>query len=54
MKEDSLFRQGVTMQTMGNEGEKTHCSQKEIQCKQWVMKEERLIVRRRSNNANNG
>ncbi|KAH9610107.1 hypothetical protein KSS87_003086, partial [Heliosperma pusillum] len=25
-KEDSLFTQGVTMQTMGNEAKKTHCS----------------------------
>ncbi|KAH9602404.1 hypothetical protein KSS87_005180, partial [Heliosperma pusillum] len=25
-KEDSLFTQGVTMQQMGNEARKTHCS----------------------------
>ncbi|KAH9620504.1 hypothetical protein KSS87_018672 [Heliosperma pusillum] len=28
------------MQTMGNEARKTHCSHKELQCKQWVMKED--------------
>ncbi|KAH9603295.1 hypothetical protein KSS87_001713 [Heliosperma pusillum] len=42
--EDSLFTQGVTMQTMGNEAKKTHCSHKELQCKHWVMKLGRLIV----------
>ncbi|KAH9608006.1 hypothetical protein KSS87_008439, partial [Heliosperma pusillum] len=26
--------------TMGNEARKTHCSHKELQCKQWVMKED--------------
>ncbi|KAH9614675.1 hypothetical protein KSS87_023279 [Heliosperma pusillum] len=36
------------MQTMGNEGRKTHCSHKELQCKQWVMKQGRLIVHTRS------
>ncbi|KAH9613515.1 hypothetical protein KSS87_010733, partial [Heliosperma pusillum] len=30
--------------TMGNEARKTHCSPKELQCKQWVMKQRRLIV----------
>ncbi|KAH9609579.1 hypothetical protein KSS87_004983 [Heliosperma pusillum] len=25
---------------MGNEARKTHCSNKELQCKQWVMKED--------------
>ncbi|KAH9603214.1 hypothetical protein KSS87_022398 [Heliosperma pusillum] len=30
--------------TMGNEAWKTHCSHKELQCKQWVMKQGRLIV----------
>ncbi|KAH9604181.1 hypothetical protein KSS87_010398, partial [Heliosperma pusillum] len=25
--------------TMGNEARKTHCSHKELQCKQWVMKQ---------------
>ncbi|KAH9609907.1 hypothetical protein KSS87_012998, partial [Heliosperma pusillum] len=39
-KEDSLFTQGVTIQTTGNEARKTHCSNKELQCKQWVMKED--------------
>ncbi|KAH9607816.1 hypothetical protein KSS87_001970, partial [Heliosperma pusillum] len=43
----SLFTQGVTMQTMGNEERKTHSSHKELQCKQWVMKEGRLIVHTR-------
>ncbi|KAH9612671.1 hypothetical protein KSS87_015216 [Heliosperma pusillum] len=28
------------MQTTGNEARKTHCSNKELQCKQWVMKED--------------
>ncbi|KAH9602620.1 hypothetical protein KSS87_000149, partial [Heliosperma pusillum] len=28
---------------MGNEARKTHCSHKELQCKQWVMKQGRLI-----------
>ncbi|KAH9612805.1 hypothetical protein KSS87_021483 [Heliosperma pusillum] len=58
------------MQTMGNEPRKTHCSNKELQCKQWVMKhgvhtrsynankwvmkQGRLIVHTRSYNANNG
>ncbi|KAH9613423.1 hypothetical protein KSS87_006949, partial [Heliosperma pusillum] len=27
------------MQTMGNEARKTHCSHKELQCKQQVMKQ---------------
>ncbi|KAH9609792.1 hypothetical protein KSS87_002169, partial [Heliosperma pusillum] len=26
--------------TMGHEARKTHCSHKELQCKQWVMKED--------------
>ncbi|KAH9612613.1 hypothetical protein KSS87_012109 [Heliosperma pusillum] len=26
--------------TMGNEARKTHCSHNELQCKQWVMKED--------------
>ncbi|KAH9609591.1 hypothetical protein KSS87_019935, partial [Heliosperma pusillum] len=30
------------MQQMGNEARKTHCSHKELQCKQWVMKQGRL------------
>ncbi|KAH9612548.1 hypothetical protein KSS87_003241, partial [Heliosperma pusillum] len=40
------------MQTMGNEAKKTHCSHKELQCKQQVMKKGRLIVQTRSYNAN--
>ncbi|KAH9609914.1 hypothetical protein KSS87_012999 [Heliosperma pusillum] len=39
---------------MGNEARKTHYSSKELQCKQWVMKQRRLIVHTRSYNANNG
>ncbi|KAH9610018.1 hypothetical protein KSS87_004431 [Heliosperma pusillum] len=42
------------MQTMGNEERKTHSSHKELQCKQWVMKQGRLIVHTRSYNASNG
>ncbi|KAH9612844.1 hypothetical protein KSS87_016036, partial [Heliosperma pusillum] len=30
--------------TMGNEASKSHCSHQELQCKQWVMKQGRLIV----------
>ncbi|KAH9610742.1 hypothetical protein KSS87_016851, partial [Heliosperma pusillum] len=33
--------------TMGNEARKTHYSPKELQCKQWVMKQRRLIVHTR-------
>ncbi|KAH9615120.1 hypothetical protein KSS87_020910 [Heliosperma pusillum] len=51
---DLLFTQGVTLQQMGNEARKTHCSHKELQFKQWVMKQGRLIVHTRSYNANNG
>ncbi|KAH9604476.1 hypothetical protein KSS87_007689 [Heliosperma pusillum] len=36
------------MKTMGYEARKTHCSHKELQCKQWVMKEGRHIVHKRS------
>ncbi|KAH9603132.1 hypothetical protein KSS87_005360, partial [Heliosperma pusillum] len=46
--EDSLFTQGVTMQTLGNEARKTHCSHNKLQCKQWVMKQGRLIANTRS------
>ncbi|KAH9609909.1 hypothetical protein KSS87_012999 [Heliosperma pusillum] len=57
------------MQKTGNEARKTHCSNKELQCKQWVMKEDshndlqckqwvikqgRLIFHTMSYNANNG
>ncbi|KAH9613104.1 hypothetical protein KSS87_009387 [Heliosperma pusillum] len=31
------------MKTMGNEARKTHCSHKELQCKQWVMKEDKEL-----------
>ncbi|KAH9603294.1 hypothetical protein KSS87_001712 [Heliosperma pusillum] len=41
------------MQTMGNEARKTHCSYKELQCKQQVMKQGRLIVHTSSYNAKN-
>ncbi|KAH9607838.1 hypothetical protein KSS87_008866 [Heliosperma pusillum] len=40
--------------TMGNEARKTHCSDKELQCKQSVMKQGRLNFHTRSYNANNG
>ncbi|KAH9612796.1 hypothetical protein KSS87_004800 [Heliosperma pusillum] len=36
------------MQRMGNEAKNTHCSHKELQCKQRVMKQGRLIVQTRS------
>ncbi|KAH9614172.1 hypothetical protein KSS87_012173 [Heliosperma pusillum] len=42
------------MQTTAHEAWKTHSSHKELQCKQWVMKQGRLIVHTRSYNANNG
>ncbi|KAH9603215.1 hypothetical protein KSS87_022398 [Heliosperma pusillum] len=42
------------MQTMGNEARKTQFSHKELQCKQWVMKQRRLIVHTRSYNATMG
>ncbi|KAH9603381.1 hypothetical protein KSS87_003855 [Heliosperma pusillum] len=42
------------MQTMGNEARKTHCSHKELHCKQWVMSQGRLIVQTRSYNATMG
>ncbi|KAH9607878.1 hypothetical protein KSS87_002135 [Heliosperma pusillum] len=45
-----MFTQGVTRQTIGNEARKTHCSHKELQCKQWVMKQGRLIVHTTSYN----
>ncbi|KAH9609636.1 hypothetical protein KSS87_009060 [Heliosperma pusillum] len=53
-KEDSLFTQGVTMQTMGNEARKTQCSHNQLQCKHWVMKQGRLIFHTRSYNATMG
>ncbi|KAH9608218.1 hypothetical protein KSS87_010090 [Heliosperma pusillum] len=39
---------------MGNKARKTHCSHKELQCKQWLMKQGRLIVHTRSYNATMG
>ncbi|KAH9601997.1 hypothetical protein KSS87_013215, partial [Heliosperma pusillum] len=33
---------------MGNKARKTHFSHKELQCKQWIMKQGRLIVHTRS------
>ncbi|KAH9614243.1 hypothetical protein KSS87_016214 [Heliosperma pusillum] len=42
------------MQTTDNEERKTHCSNKELQCKQWVIKQGRIIVNTRSYNVNNG
>ncbi|KAH9602028.1 hypothetical protein KSS87_022690 [Heliosperma pusillum] len=39
---------------MGNKARKTHCSHKELQCKQWVMKQGRLIVHTRIYNATMG
>ncbi|KAH9613022.1 hypothetical protein KSS87_014144, partial [Heliosperma pusillum] len=42
------------MQTMGNKARKTHCSHKELQCKQWVMKQGRLLVHTRSYNVTMG
>ncbi|KAH9614291.1 hypothetical protein KSS87_012320, partial [Heliosperma pusillum] len=45
---EGRLTQGVTLQKIGNEARKTHCSHKELQCKQWVMKQGRLIVHTRS------
>ncbi|KAH9609246.1 hypothetical protein KSS87_011965, partial [Heliosperma pusillum] len=42
------------MQTMGNKARKTHCSHKELTCKQWVIKQGRLMVHSRSYNATMG
>ncbi|KAH9613461.1 hypothetical protein KSS87_010702, partial [Heliosperma pusillum] len=42
------------MQRMGNEARKTQFSHKELQCKQWVMKQGRLIVHTRTYNATMG
>ncbi|KAH9602939.1 hypothetical protein KSS87_009387 [Heliosperma pusillum] len=33
---------------MGNEARNTHCSHSELQCKQWVIKQGRLIFYKRS------
>ncbi|KAH9610770.1 hypothetical protein KSS87_000701, partial [Heliosperma pusillum] len=40
--------------TMGNEARKSHCSHKELQCKQWVMKQGRFIVYTTSYNVTMG
>ncbi|KAH9608458.1 hypothetical protein KSS87_009644 [Heliosperma pusillum] len=39
---------------MGNEARKSHCSHKELQCEQWVMKQGRLIVHTTSYNVTMG
>ncbi|KAH9613922.1 hypothetical protein KSS87_019077 [Heliosperma pusillum] len=39
---------------MGNKARKTHSSHKELQCKQWVMKQGRLIDHTRSFNVTMG
>ncbi|KAH9616312.1 hypothetical protein KSS87_009198 [Heliosperma pusillum] len=52
MKEDS--HKELHCNKMGNQARKTHCSHKELQCKQWVMKQGRLIVHTTIYNANNG
>ncbi|KAH9612419.1 hypothetical protein KSS87_001539 [Heliosperma pusillum] len=39
---------------MGNEAKKTQCSYKELQCKQWLMNQGRLIAHTRSYNVTNG
>ncbi|KAH9602815.1 hypothetical protein KSS87_010094, partial [Heliosperma pusillum] len=40
--------------TIVNEARKTHCSHKELQCKQWVMQQGRLIVHTTSYNGTMG
>ncbi|KAH9607874.1 hypothetical protein KSS87_012959 [Heliosperma pusillum] len=54
MGNEGRLTQGVTLQKMGNEARKTHCSHKVQECKQLVIKQGRLIVHTRSYNANNG
>ncbi|KAH9621740.1 hypothetical protein KSS87_013141 [Heliosperma pusillum] len=54
MSKGRLYSHKSYNETMGNEARKTHCSHNELQCKQWVMKEGRVIVHTRSYNANNG
>ncbi|KAH9615703.1 hypothetical protein KSS87_023891, partial [Heliosperma pusillum] len=39
-----LFTQEVTIQPIGNEARKTHCSHKELHCKQWVKKQARVSL----------
>ncbi|KAH9609585.1 hypothetical protein KSS87_022636 [Heliosperma pusillum] len=48
-----VHRRSYTV-TMGNEARKTHCSDKELQCKKLVMKQGRLIVHTTSYNITNG
>ncbi|KAH9607827.1 hypothetical protein KSS87_007854 [Heliosperma pusillum] len=45
-----VHTRSFTMQTLGNEARKTHCSHNKLQCKQWVMKQGRLIAHTRSYN----
>ncbi|KAH9614127.1 hypothetical protein KSS87_012349 [Heliosperma pusillum] len=69
MGDKGRLTQEVTLQKIGIEARKIHCSHKELQCKQWVMKEDshkelhckkwetkqgRLIVHTRCKNENNG
>ncbi|KAH9623040.1 hypothetical protein KSS87_002223, partial [Heliosperma pusillum] len=54
MGNEGRLTQGLKCKQMGNEARKTHCSHKELQCKQWVMKQGRLIVHTRSYNAMKG
>ncbi|KAH9609483.1 hypothetical protein KSS87_005280 [Heliosperma pusillum] len=51
MKEDSMFTQGVTMKTMGNEGR--HIVHTRVTM-QTIGNEGSLIIHTRSYNANNG
>ncbi|KAH9612242.1 hypothetical protein KSS87_012609 [Heliosperma pusillum] len=53
MKED-LHKDLHCKKKMGIEARKTHSSYKELQCKQWVMKQGRLNFHTRSYNAKNG
>ncbi|KAH9608454.1 hypothetical protein KSS87_009643, partial [Heliosperma pusillum] len=39
---------------MDNKGRKTHCSHNELQCKQWVIKQVKLIGHTRNYNATMG
>ncbi|KAH9609321.1 hypothetical protein KSS87_009118, partial [Heliosperma pusillum] len=39
---------------MGNKARKSHCSHKELQCEQWVMKQGRVIVHTTSYNVTMG
>ncbi|KAH9613596.1 hypothetical protein KSS87_017959, partial [Heliosperma pusillum] len=41
MDKIGTLTQGVTMQTKVNVGRKTHCSHKELQSKQWVVKHDK-------------